>query len=465
MRIVLLGILLLGAFLRFHTLGRQSFWVDEAYTWGVVVNTTWLTVWKSMLVVSDVSPLSYVIAKMCAPLFGTHEFGLRLPSAFLGWLAIAAIYRAGRAMFGKTAGVLAATFIAVSPFAVWYSQDARPYGLYLLLGVWVLWGFWRAERGQGWGMFILASMAMYVTQYVSALFVYAQVGYILTQLRRQPLLFRKWALAQMVSVIPVVCWVIGFLLLRQPITANTWIPKVTLLTPLNTIWNFVSGDLEQWTWLTAPGAAIVIGLMIRGTWTLNRTTQLLLWWLLLPLTTAWMLSLRLPVYIDRFFEPAILSMALLVAVGLIRLPTKITVTASLLLAFVMLSATFRLYGDPIFVREDWRGAAGQLASLGLTVGVPDPESVLGITPYMSPSLRDKLAFARDVSDLKTRWSEGPFVLVIRSPHDSAHALSKSAPFDPLMEGPMFFRLWRMAHPEASVTVHQFVGLALVEIGR
>jgi len=463
MRIVLIGVLLLGAFLRFHELGRQSFWVDEAYTWGVVVNTTWLTVWKAMLVVSDVSPLPYVITKLSTPLFGTDEFGLRLPSAFLGWLAIAATCRAGRAMFGKTVGLWAAAFIALSPFAVWYSQDARPYGLYLLSGALVLWGFWRAERGQGWGMFILASMAIYVTQYVSALFVYAQVGYILTQVRRQPLLFRKWALAQVVAVIPVAGWVIGFLFLRQPITANTWIPRVTLFTPFSTIWNFVSGDVGMW--IPVLGAAMVIGLMGWGTRSFNPTVQLLLWWLILPLVTAWAFSLRLPAYIDRFFEPAMLTVALLIAAGLTRLPIEIKVVAVILLAAVMLGGTFRLYNDPIFAKENWRAATQQLEAKGLRVGLPDGESLLGISPYMSPRLSERLAFARDASDLNLRWTEGPFVLVLRSPHDSAHALSKSAPFDPLTEGPMFFRLWRMAHPEVPVTVHQFVGLALVEIGR
>jgi uncharacterized membrane protein len=465
MKNVLLGILLLGAFLRFHTLGRQSLWVDEAYTWGVVVNTTWLTVWKSLLVVSDVSPLSYVITKLCAPLLGTHEFGLRLPSAMTGWLAIAATYRLGRVMFGQTVGVLASAFIAASPFAVWYSQDARSYGLYLLLSAGVLGGFWRAERGRGWGMFILASMAMYLTQYVSALFVYAQVGYILTQLRRQPLLFRKWALAQMVAVIPVVGWVLGFLSLRQPITANTWIPRVTLLTPLNTIWNFVSGDVEQWAWMTALGAVVMIGLMGWGARPFNRTAQLLWWWLILPLVTGWVFSLRLPAYIDRFFEPALLSVALLTAAGLSRLPMALKTVSAVLLALVMLSGTFRLYSDPVFEKENWRAATRQLEADGLRVGLPDAEALLGIAPYMSSGLRPRLIFARDVSDLNRQWAEGPFVLVLRSPHDSAHALSKSTPFDPLSEGPVFFKLWRMAHSEVPLKVDRFTGLALVAIGR
>ena len=76
-------LLLVGFFLRVHDLGRQSLWLDEAYTWGVVVNTNWRDVWGAMLAVSDVSPLVYVITKLTAPFLGTSEFGLRLSSAFL----------------------------------------------------------------------------------------------------------------------------------------------------------------------------------------------------------------------------------------------------------------------------------------------------------------------------------------------------------------------------------------------
>jgi hypothetical protein len=44
-------------------------------------------------------------------------------------------------------------------------------------------------------------------------------------------------------------------------------------------------------------------------------------------------------------------------------------------------------------------------------------------------------------------------------------LSKSTPFDPLSEGPVFFKLWRMAHSEVPLKVDRFTGLALVAIGR
>ncbi len=74
----------------------------------------------------------------------------------------------------------------------------------------------------------------------------------------------------------------------------------------------------------------------------------------------------------------------------------------------------------------------------MRVGVPGVESALGLTPYVAPQV--KFSFARNAAELSARLAEGPFVLILRSPHESAHALSESVPFEPLTEGPAFFLL-------------------------
>nr|MBI2904111.1 glycosyltransferase family 39 protein [Chloroflexota bacterium] len=457
------ALLLAGFFLRVHALGRQSLWVDEAYTWGVVARTSWRDVWAAMLAVSDVSPLAYVIAKLGAPLFGVTEFGLRLTGALAGWLAIPVVYRLGRAMMGGRVGALAAAIVAVSPFAVWYSQDARPYGLYLLLSALALWGFWRARGGRGWALFIASSAALYLTHYVAALFVYAQAAYILTQLRRSPKLLRQWAGAQAVAVLPVAAWVAAFLAQRQLLTSLSWIPPVTILTPLQTLWNFASGDAARWSLPMIAGVLVLLALMALGARTHRTARALLLWWLILPLLAAWLFSLRRPAYVDRYFLPGLLTVALLLAAGLLRLPRLWRVAGTALTLAGLLIASTRLYTDPQFAKEDWRGAAAAIQADGLKVGVPDVESALGLTPYIAPQV--KFSFARNAAELSARLAEGPFVLILRSPHESAHALTESVPFEPLTEGPGFFLQWRAAHAGVPLSVRRFTGLALVVVGK
>jgi uncharacterized membrane protein len=463
-KISLLIIFYIGFAFRVHALGAQSFWLDEAYTWGVVTRTTWGDVWGAMLVVSDVSPLYYVLAKLITPLWGASEFGLRLLGAFFGWLAIAVTYRVGRAMFEDRVGMLASAIIALSPFAIWYSQDARPYGLYLFLAALVLWGLHRAERGRGWKIFVAASALLYLTHYVAALFAYAQAVYVLTRLRAKPKLFRQWFVAQAIAAIPITAWVVAFLLQRRPLTANTWIPVVTLLTPLHTIWDFVSGDAAQWTVLMGIGLIALIALMITGARTFSVAAQLLKWWLILPILTAWAFSIRLPAYIDRFFEPALLSVALLFASGLMAVPSSRLRTLMVALTLIAMSfASTRLFSDSTFAKEDWRGVTQKILANNLPVAVMDSETMLGMTPYL-PS---PLGFVpiRSSADLTNQLAHGSFVLVVRSPHESAHALGEADVFDPLTESPDDVVRWFKTHPEVKITAQRFVGIAVVTIER
>jgi len=463
-RYPLFAILLVGFAFRVHDLGAQSFWLDEAYTWGVVTRTTWGDVWSAMLVVSDVSPLYYVLVKLVAPLWGASEFGLRVVGAFFGWLAIAATYRLGRAMFEERIGVLASAIVALSPFAIWHSQDARPYGMYLFLAAFTLWGLYRAERGRGWKIFVIASALMYLTHYVAALFAYAQALYVLTRLRAKPQLFRQWFVAQVVAVIPIAAWVIAFLFQRRPLTANSWIPAVTFLTPLQTLWNFVMGDADQGTLIMMIGVIWLIALMSWGARTFSVAAQFLSWWLILPIATAWAFSFRLPAYMDRFFEPALLSVALLLAVGLLALPSSRLRILTIALTLIAISfASTRLFFDSTFTKEDWRGVTQAARARNLPVAVLDSETMLGMTPYL-PS---PLGFVpiRSQTDLTNQLAQGSFVLVIRSPHESAHALGEAGRFDPLTESPDDIVRWFKTHPEIKINLQRFVGVAVVEVGR
>jgi 4-amino-4-deoxy-L-arabinose transferase-like glycosyltransferase len=459
---LLISILLVGAFLRFHNLGAKSLWLDEAYTWDMVIGHDWRGIWGAMLFWSNVSPLPYVLLKLGLPLFGISEFGLRLLSAFAGWLAIPVTYRLGRALFSMQAGWLAAAIMALSPFAVWYSQEARAYGLYLFLSALVLWTFVRAERGRGWLAYIVACALGYLTHYVVAVYAYAQAAYCLTQLRRRPRLFRRWMLAQAVAIVPVGLWVLAFLLQRRGVAGMSWIPGVTLLTPLQTLWNYFSGDGDHFTWSAIAGLALIIGLIVWAIRSKPAAAPLLLWWLVAPLALTWLFSLRKASYVDRYFEPGLLAAALLVAGGLAALPRwgRAVATAGMLAGLLWGSA--RLYTDPLFAKEDWRTAAQVIDVRGWPVAVADPETPLALTPYVASNT--KFVLTETESDISHWWAQGPLVLAIRSPHESGHALTKSEPFDLLSQGPAFFRQWRAAHPDVPLQILPYTGLTLVVVG-
>jgi mannosyltransferase len=144
----LAGITAIAAIVRFATLGHQSFDHDEAVT-AVRVLQPGLAATMHVVIHTERSPpLYYLIAWAWSHLFGTGEIGLRSLSALFGTLTVPAAYLAARELASRRAGLIAAAFVALNPYLIWYSQEARSYALYVLFSAWALYFFARALRDQ-----------------------------------------------------------------------------------------------------------------------------------------------------------------------------------------------------------------------------------------------------------------------------------------------------------------------------
>ena len=52
-----------------------------------------------------------------------------------GCVTIVLVFFAGRNLLGKRMGLFGALLIAISPFHIWYSQEARPYALLIMVSL------------------------------------------------------------------------------------------------------------------------------------------------------------------------------------------------------------------------------------------------------------------------------------------------------------------------------------------
>jgi 4-amino-4-deoxy-L-arabinose transferase-like glycosyltransferase len=126
-RFTLLTILLLAAFLRFYRLDVQSFWNDEGNSARLSERTVDLIIEGTA---SDIHPPGYyLLLHYWRALFGHSEFALRALSAVAGLALVLFTYLLGHHLFGVTAGLAAAFLGSISPFAIYYSQEARMYSL------------------------------------------------------------------------------------------------------------------------------------------------------------------------------------------------------------------------------------------------------------------------------------------------------------------------------------------------
>ena len=80
-------------------------------------------------------------------MLGTGAVALRLPSALAGIATVPVAWAIGRELAGRRARrSLCAALVAVNPLFVWYSQEARAYGLFVLTAALAMLCFLRAER-------------------------------------------------------------------------------------------------------------------------------------------------------------------------------------------------------------------------------------------------------------------------------------------------------------------------------
>ena len=141
---MLLCIVGIGAFLRFWCLGQWSFWIDEVLT---VLDAK-----EFSLTNSPINPIPYVAAKFSVfvsetlsfLIKGGDEWGSRLIFCIAGILSIPIVFSLGQTLYNRRVGLLAAAFVALSNWHLFWSQNARSYIFTFLFAALAAWFFYRS---------------------------------------------------------------------------------------------------------------------------------------------------------------------------------------------------------------------------------------------------------------------------------------------------------------------------------
>ncbi len=126
-------LLLVAAGLRLYGLDRESLWLDEACSWHTATHPTLHAVAYEDVGWHMHPPGYFVFLHYWIAVFGDSEMSLRMPSAIVGVVSVFLMYLLGCRWYGPREGMLSAALTACLLYPVWYSQEARPYGILLLL--------------------------------------------------------------------------------------------------------------------------------------------------------------------------------------------------------------------------------------------------------------------------------------------------------------------------------------------
>ena len=133
-RLVVLGLVLgLALGLRLLGLQRNELSFDEAFS--ALVASASPTEILAELNNDSSPPLYYLLLYLWRAVAGSGPAALRGLSVLCGVTAVFLAYRLGRRLWGADVAWLGALLLAVSPLHIYYSQQVRPYALFVLLAL------------------------------------------------------------------------------------------------------------------------------------------------------------------------------------------------------------------------------------------------------------------------------------------------------------------------------------------
>jgi 4-amino-4-deoxy-L-arabinose transferase-like glycosyltransferase len=384
-RVLIITLLTLaGAWFRLLHIGTKSLWLDEGATvalarmaWPHFVHGWWY---------GEASFQGAFFLLMRGWLHpGQSEAWVRLPAAIFGIASIPVIYVVARKLVGLRAALASAAILAFSPTHVYYSQEARSYTMTILLLLVATWFFVRAveqNHERDWILWTIFSVLAVYSHYFAALVLVAQACSMFFHRKPAPWgRFIVHGLAILAIAAPGLSYV-----LRVPPQMVTfpWMPKPTPKELLYLV-RFLGG----------PGSKFFLSaiLWIAGAIAIRRERNsdatagsfwggmLVISWAVVPIVLTGLVSLRHPVFVQRYMIFSLPATVMLAGRGMTAL-SKRCVGLCLVVALCVTSipTLFRSYHKP---REEWRNATNVIftsAQSGDAV-VIYPSYAIGVFDY------------------------------------------------------------------------------------
>lgn len=353
---IALGLIIaLAAALRFAHLGAKSIWSDEAFSISMAT-LSWSAFWR-MITTSEANMSLYYFVLRGWVHFGDSSWWVRSLSALFGVATVPVVYRLGREIFSRRAGLLAAFLVAINLFHIQYSQQARSYSLVVLLVAVSFLSFLECLRQRprlAWTIcYVLSTALALYAHFFAALAIVTQVICTLTLPDR-----RRIAIPQLVRIGVV-------LVLGSPVL---WFVLFRNRGQLNWIQPVHPRDLYHFLlYLTGSGVKFgiaLIGFIVASKVSISRWRtrgwNMQTWfffvvavWFLLPICVTMLVSIWKPIYSPRFLIFCLPAALLLVGAGLAEITHSwITCVLIAMLTVGAVNPIRMYYADP--GPEDWK---------------------------------------------------------------------------------------------------------------
>ncbi len=390
------GATILAAALRLPFLEHQSLWLDEVFTRGIMRESTVSGLWNHIARTESTPPLYYLIGWLAR---ASSAAGMRLISAVALIAVVPVGYLAVRRLVGARAALASAAVLAVSPMLVFYSLDARSYGLFVLSALFSVWAFGalleRASPGR-YALWVLAAVACAWTHYFAVFLIGGEAIVLFFSLPGERARVAASTVAVTLCALPL-AWLIS----EQTGDERAAFIEASPLSSriATTVRQLAMGPNVPRTWLEASGLVVwclAVGLgavvALRG----EHGARALL--LVVSIAIGTPLLMALTGVEDRFYVRNLIAvlplLAALAAPMLLRLSA---VPLAIYLALALLTSLW-VATDWRYEQVDWRDAIARVERIEPRAPVlavtPSAEPVVAMYLHRSPLTRGELVTRR-----------------------------------------------------------------------
>ncbi|MGQ9785647.1 MAG: glycosyltransferase family 39 protein [Anaerolineae bacterium] len=394
---------LLAFALRVYRLDAQSYWIDEGWTLHYAALTP-TQLWHTLQTTRVVPPLYHFLTLYWSALVGNGEYAMRFLSVLCGTLSVPLMMRFGKVFGDARLGLVAACLIAVSPYQIWHSQDARNYTMLTAAALVSMWGFvalWQGQWVWRWQLlYILGTEWALLTHYHALILIGVQGLFLLVTWVFHPKgifsrqqLYLRWGILLLITLSLFGLWLyFGMGALKD---YYNWIPQPTLWeTYVRSALAYSVGELVPIplsVWLSSAFVMLFLcGIVYAArrnwrNWHGRHMLGLIAIYILAPNLAAWLYGeVRTPVYLERYLIPVQVGYLLAVAMGVLAvtngvhnalehakwrwsrsIATPLGVSLLLMLLGISGWVLYHHYFDPAYAKPDWRTIAQTIEDYAL----------------------------------------------------------------------------------------------------
>ncbi len=385
---------------RFLFLGKQSFGLDESFSYWVALHSLFRIV--NILHYDAHPPLFYMFLHFWE-MGGSSAAYLRIPFALCGVINIVMLYFLGEEFLGKGKGYFTGGLWAVSFYALEYESWCRMYALALTLSLLATWFFWQAFKRpsiKAWAKYFIFAVLSIYTHYYTAFILLAHWIFLLFYKRWKEAL---WGLA--VTALAYLPWFPVFFFQIAHKVSQTF-PSPSITTPfmilteafatthffLQRYWYFILGSLSLLVWL------IGIGLWLKSEKEKSIFCALLFSIpFLLPLVVT--VATPLHIYSARYAIIFLPYLFFPIVKGLSKLPFSIWVPLLSFSLAINLFVSSLYFTSPVYQKQNFK-----LASQKIQESLKPGDFLL---VEQLPSLFPLAYYLPE--DLKIRWRENMYI--------------------------------------------------------